>query len=156
MIPDSHLDNIVTVMAVVNTMDGSEDINEDNNSLTAELRLNIPPEAHIQTKEWIYSGDVFTLDGSLSKDSDGRIVSYKWDLENGVEKKGAHITHTYQIPGIYNITLTVTDNNGANSTATVSIHVYDNRPDLIVSDIQWDPEEPQEGDIVNIVAKMQM
>jgi len=35
-IPDSHLDNIVTVMAVVNTMDGSEDINEDNNSLTAE------------------------------------------------------------------------------------------------------------------------
>ncbi|EIC06047.1 PKD domain containing protein, partial [Acetivibrio thermocellus YS] len=153
-IPDSHLDNIVTVMAVVNTMDGSEDINEDNNSLTAELRLNIPPEAHIQTKEWIYSGDVFTLDGSLSKDSDGRIVSYKWDLENGVEKKGAHITHTYQIPGIYNITLTVTDNNGANSTATVSIHVYDNRPDLIVSDIQWDPEEPQEGDIVNIVAKI--
>jgi len=50
----------------------------------------------------------------------------------------------------------VTDNNGANSTATVSIHVYDNRPDLIVSDIQWDPEEPQEGDIVNIVAKLQM
>jgi len=50
-------------------------------------------------------------------------------------KEGAHITHTYQIPGIYNITLTVTDNNGANSTATVSIHVYDNRPDLIVSDI---------------------
>jgi len=38
-IPDSHLDNIVTVMAVVNTMDGSEDINEDNNSLTAELSL---------------------------------------------------------------------------------------------------------------------
>jgi len=25
---------------------------------------------------------------------------------------------------------------------------------LIVSDIQWDPEEPQEGDIVNIVAKI--
>jgi len=61
-----------------------------------------------------------------------KTATEEWDLENGVEKKGAHITHTYQIPGIYNITLTVTDNNGANSTATVSIHVYDNRPDLIV------------------------
>jgi len=77
-------------------MDGSEDINEDNNSLTAELRLNIPPEAHIQTKEWIYSGDVLLWMEVFQKTATEELChtngSGKWS-----GKEGAHITHTYQI-----------------------------------------------------------
>lgn len=44
--------------------------------------------------------------------SQGDIVSYKWDFGNGKIGTGQHISHTYSVPGVYVITLTVTDSTG--------------------------------------------
>ncbi|TYQ15580.1 UNVERIFIED_CONTAM: fibronectin type III domain protein [Acetivibrio alkalicellulosi] len=151
-IPDKNLESPVNIKVVVDTLPGTEDIDLDNNTLYSEIRLNKAPTAYIKTSEQIYSGDRLSLDGSESSDTDGRIVSYTWDLGDGAIKSGAIITHVYQIPGQYNISLAVTDNNGAVSEDAVTVKVLDNRPDLIVNDIVWEPISPDEGDQVKITA----
>lgn len=63
------------------------------------------------------------FDASGSYDPDGAIVSYVWDFGDGVTGVGAVLVHTYQSPGEYTVTLTVTDNAGMNysSSQVVSI-----------------------------------
>jgi len=68
-----------------------------------------------------YAPLVVTLDGAGSFDSDGSIVSYQWNFGDGSTGSGATVSHTYQNPGSYTATLTVTDNRGATSSAAVSL-----------------------------------
>lgn len=56
-------------------------------------------------------------------DVDGTIVSYVWNFGDGSSSTKQNITHTFQSIGNYTVILTVTDNDGANSTASVSINV---------------------------------
>ena len=62
---------------------------------------------------------------SLSYDPDGYIISYSWDFGDGSKETTANpaITHTYAEPGTYNVTLTVTDNNGLSSTTSAAVVV---------------------------------
>lgn len=64
-----------------------------------------------------------TLNGSTSTDADGTIVSYAWNLGNGTTSPAANPSATYSTAGTYTATLTVTDNLGATSSASVVITV---------------------------------
>ncbi len=66
-----------------------------------------------------------SLDASSSFDPDGTITSYNWDFNvSGVTATGKTTSITYSnVPNIYNITLTVTDNSGATSKAVKQINV---------------------------------
>lgn len=64
-----------------------------------------------------------TFSGAGSTDSDGEITSYEWDLGDGTTKSGSTITHTYTAEGNYTITLTVTDNDGAQGTDTTKAYI---------------------------------
>ncbi|TYQ18185.1 UNVERIFIED_CONTAM: PKD domain-containing protein [Acetivibrio alkalicellulosi] len=152
--PQGTLDNNVTLKAVVTTLPCSEDIDESNNERQREFRLNSPPVANIISSSIVNSGDIIAFDGRNSLDPDGRIVAYAWDLGDGNTKNGSYITHMYQIPGEYYISLTVTDNSGVSVTKFTTVTVNDNRPDLIISDITWSPENPNEGDVINITAQI--
>jgi len=59
-----------------------------------------------------------TFDGSLSRDSDGSIVSYAWNFGDGATGTGAVARHSFAAAGAYTVTLTVTDDRGL--TASVS------------------------------------
>jgi PKD repeat protein len=52
------------------------------------------------------------VDGSLSYDIDGTIVSYDWDFGDGSSATGVDATHTYAAAGMYTVVLKVTDNSG--------------------------------------------
>ena len=92
----------------------SDDINwADYNK---ENFSNWPPVAHISTQ-----GETM-FDGSESFDHEGTIVSYAWDLGDGSTATGVTATHTYDAPGIYLVTLTVTDN--ASNTDNETTWVY--------------------------------
>ena len=70
-----------------------------------------------------------TFNGSASFDHEGSIVSYVWDLGDGTIQNGAVVIHAYASPGIYPVTLTVTDND--NNTGTDATWAYidtQNRP----------------------------
>ncbi|MYH54240.1 MAG: trypsin-like serine protease [Gemmatimonadetes bacterium] len=58
------------------------------------------------------------FDASASTDPDGNIVSYAWDFGDGNAGSGRIVTHTYEDPGAYTPSLTVTDDRGATHTAT--------------------------------------
>lgn len=69
-----------------------------------------------------------TLDGSSSSDPDGTINSYLWELQSGPEAKIENPTESktnisVSTEGTYVFKLTVTDNDGATSSATVTVTV---------------------------------
>lgn len=66
------------------------------------------------------------LDATTSSDSDGSISSYAWQLGDGSSATGATISHTYSTTGTYNISLTVTDNQGASSSLAQSTTISSN------------------------------
>jgi serine protease len=56
-----------------------------------------------------------------ASDPDGTVVSYFWDFGDGVSIKGRAANHTYHEPGTYIATLTVTDNDGAETLVSTEI-----------------------------------
>ncbi len=69
--------------------------------------------------------DPVQFDGSGSTDSDGNIVSYAWSFGDGSTGTGVSPTHAYTATGVYDVSLTVTDDDGLqstdNTTATIGI-----------------------------------
>ena len=63
------------------------------------------------------------FDGSGSRDADGDVVDWRWDLGDGSTASGATPTHAYAADGTYDVVLTVTDSGGATSTATRTLQV---------------------------------
>ena len=64
------------------------------------------------------------FDGSTSADPDGTIASYSWNFGDGTAASTVvKPTHVYAAAGSYNVTLTVTDNQGATSQVTHAVVV---------------------------------
>jgi uncharacterized repeat protein (TIGR01451 family) len=68
---------------------------------------------------------VVTFDGTSSYDPDGTIVAYEWDLngDGRVDITGPRVTARYTRAGTYTVKLTVTDNRGAQGSASKSLTV---------------------------------
>jgi len=62
-----------------------------------------------------------SFSGSSSSDADGTIASYAWDFGDGTNATGVNTSHTYNTAGTYSARLTVTDDDGAVASRTVSI-----------------------------------
>jgi len=65
------------------------------------------------------SGQPFSISftGSAA-DPDGYIASYDWDFGDGTTGSGQTVTHTYKVPGVFNVRLTVADDLGATAALT--------------------------------------
>ena len=86
---------------------------------------NMLPQAVITTSHpGGYTPLSVTLNASQSTDPDGSIVSYSWQLGDGSSYSQSQVDHTFRMLGQFSVTLTVTDNDGATSTATTTINVY--------------------------------
>lgn len=72
-------------------------------------------EVMVGEDAWFYGGG--------SYDPDGYIVSYEWNFGDGNIGYGYNTTHKYTAPGYYNVTLTVTDNEGATDVDAVMVYV---------------------------------
>jgi PKD repeat protein len=64
------------------------------------------------------------FDGSGSSSPEGLIVAYAWDFGDGATGTGTNPTHAYVAEGSYVITLTVTDDQGATSTCSITASIY--------------------------------
>lgn len=62
------------------------------------------------------------FDGSGSSD-DSAITTYFWDFQDGTTSFDQNPIHTFFDPGVYEVSLTVTDDNGATDSTTVTITV---------------------------------
>jgi len=84
---------------------------------------NSPPTAAFTfTPQSPLEGQSVVFDGRSSGDDKG-ISQYRWDFGNGDTAQGANPTYAYAVPGSFNVTLTVTDTDGATDSHTQSITV---------------------------------
>jgi plastocyanin len=63
------------------------------------------------------------LDASGSVDPDGTITRYEWDFGDGQGDVGVSVRHEYTEAGVYTVTLTVMDDDGASAQTTLPIRV---------------------------------
>jgi PKD repeat protein len=70
-------------------------------------------------------GDTVRFDANQSSDPDGTIANFNWDLngDGSNDAAGVTTTQTYEEPGIYNVTLSVTDNGDKNASITQPVRV---------------------------------
>ena len=83
---------------------------------SASLLPNQAPTAVIKGPAQVETGAAFQLDATGSTDDHG-IAAYMWSFGDGASAQGAQASHTYQNAGIYTVSLTVVDAQGASSKA---------------------------------------
>lgn len=94
---------------------------EDTDIITIEVNSNMPPVAVANAD--ITEGESplnVNFIGDQSTDDDV-IVSYSWDFGDGTSSAMENPVHTFNVSGIYEVTLTVTDVAGLEDTATLTI-----------------------------------
>ncbi len=112
-----------------NEDDGQNNDEENNDEDDNGDEKNQSPVARIQTTPQNVSdgslerGDTVTLDASASKDPDGDITKYEWDLDADGSFEASGKTTTLSIPKCkrYPVTLRVTDNSGKTATDEITI-----------------------------------
>jgi PKD repeat protein len=82
---------------------------------------NQPPHADFD----VHCHDRFCSFSDKSKDDDGSVVSRVWDFGDGSGSSDANPFHVYRDEGHYQVTLTVTDDDGAADTKTHDAKVKD-------------------------------
>ncbi len=73
--------------------------------------------------------------GAGSTDTDGQISTYQWSFGDGNTAVGAQVQHTYNANGNYTLSLTVTDNGGANNTESTTVAVNASNNDGLISGV---------------------
>ena len=87
-----------------------------------------PPVAVISAPADGIVGQPVTFDGSQSQ-SANRIVSYAWQFGDGGSANAVRVDHVYNAPGVYNVILTVTDNEGLTGSSNFQINIAAPEPE---------------------------
>ncbi len=108
----------------------SQDESEENSSwsephivVVSLLNLDQDPPCVDLNYSKIPSEMTISFNASKSYDNSSNITSYIWDFGDGTQGSGETPDHTYEAPGSYLVTLSVTDENGNTETKMVTIQV---------------------------------
>jgi PKD repeat protein len=102
-------------------------------SVGVTVQNQAPTASFSSTPNPVVSGGSVSFDASASKDPDGTVVKYEWDLDgNGTYETNTGTTpttsKTYATPGEPTVGLRVTDNEGSTATTTRALTVQNRNP----------------------------
>ena len=106
-----------TVRLTVVDADGAEDTAE------WEMQVLARPDAVMEGPQTALVGEEIELTARASEDRDGQIVRYFWDFADNNFGNGETVTHTFDTPGGYEVSVLVTDNDGLESSAGFKVTV---------------------------------
>jgi PKD repeat protein len=90
------------------------------------------------------------VDGTASLPA-GRITSYEWSFGDGASGSGATATHEYAAPGVYTVSLLVTDDHGQFDAAHRTVTVGN----VVALDVAGAPARPKQDPERFIVAEIE-
>ncbi|HSM36534.1 MAG TPA: PKD domain-containing protein [Longimicrobiales bacterium] len=94
-----------------------------------------------------HAGVAVGFSGSVSSDPDGTIVGYAWDFGDGDTAAGVLVSHAFATMGAHQVTLEVTDDDGATATTTRTVSVQPPNAPPIAS-FSFSPTSPERGELV--------
>ena len=131
-----------TIKAVASVVEGEkEPFTDDNAYIDGEVNvtaLGQPVADFTLSSQKPEVGETVTFNATASTDSDGSIVSWDWNFNDGNVGSGEVVTHAYTEVGTYKATLTVKDNDGIPNTVWKILKVVD----YPVAAFTYSPEEP--------------
>ncbi len=86
---------------------------------SSERAANHPPEAAFAFDP----GELSVSFSDQSTDSDGKIIAWDWDFDDGQTSTAQNPSHNYSSAGTYRVTLTVTDDSGDSDTVFKEISI---------------------------------
>jgi PKD repeat protein len=117
-----------TYVITLSVTDDAGDMGMDQTTATISL-ANQAPVANANGPYTGTEGIAVSFDATGSTDLDGSIVAYDWDFGDGASGTGATPSHIYATASTYDVTLVVTDNEGATGTdATIATIGVGNLP----------------------------
>lgn len=81
----------------------------------------------------------------FSDESTGEITEYSWYFGEENEATGENVTHEFEVPGVYEMTLNVTDGVGNEESYSIEVIVDDITEPVGDFTIEWDEEISQEA-----------
>ncbi|MGQ9583219.1 MAG: PKD domain-containing protein [Thermoplasmatota archaeon] len=113
-------------------------VDDDGALASAEVSIrvgNIAPVAVAGLDTIVHTYESISFDATRSYDQDGQIVNYSWDFGDGERSSRAVEQHYYSQDGVYKVTLTVTDNDGATDRDSLTVTVLNVPPQAFFPDI---------------------
>jgi PKD repeat protein len=125
---DSPITLFNSVLSAQATGGGQSNIDHEVENATVTLIIGEAPVANAGEDQAVNQGAEVILNGSKTFSLDPN-ATYTWSFTDGTPKtlQGMIARYTFNIPGTYNVTLTVQDSQG-NSTATTKVTVTDTTP----------------------------
>ncbi|RLF59258.1 MAG: hypothetical protein DRN27_03200, partial [Thermoplasmata archaeon] len=138
----SYADNGTYLVSLTVTDDDG-----DNDTITKQVSLaNIIPIVNFSYLPTTpTTADLITFNDS-SYDSDGTIVSWYWDFDDGNTSTSQNTTHSYADNGTYLVSLTVTDDDGASNSTIKPITILNIGP---TANFSYVPLSPQSDEMID-------
>ncbi len=122
----SHVWRFPGTYQLILEVDDGSDLNNSRVQTSAVVIVNEPPIVSFLSERVVSPGEDIPFDGSASKDRDGSVVSFQWDLGDGGTALGPKVSHRFEKPGTYSVRLSATDNSDTScktSEKTVTVRV---------------------------------
>ena len=96
-----------------------------------------------------YPRQTVRFDAGASYDPDGQIVSYVWEYGDGTSGSGVMTSYRYDAQGVYEVVLTLRDNDGGVRTATTELSITTDvgTGETISRHYEWVYGQPQSCDL---------
>jgi len=130
--PDDIVTSTLTIQVSLTAVPGSYVFTITGTNSTLQHSVDVILEITEQTPphaSFFYSpiepqvDETVTFDASASFDLDGTIETYAWDFGDGTTDTAIIVTHIFTTTGSYNVTLTVTDDDGLSDASAQSVTV---------------------------------
>ncbi|MFQ6086947.1 MAG: PKD domain-containing protein [Candidatus Bathyarchaeia archaeon] len=136
-----------TIILVVMDSEGKWDA--ESKFISVQSSFGYPTASFTYSPTEPLVNETVVFDASESSDTDGTIVSYVWDfgddtpVENHTDPT---VTHVYTSAGTYNVTLTVTDDDGLSNSFSDEVKVR--VPGAPVASFTYSPVAPSVNELV--------
>jgi PKD repeat protein len=107
-------------------------VDQDDATSYGEIVINImnrapKGKAEATPTETLTLEDV-TFKATGSHDDDGYVLWYRWNFDDGTTSFGETVVHAFKDDGTYQVMLTVTDDDGTESSTTLEVNVENRAP----------------------------